>query len=41
MQIAGYIALGMCIGGVIAFYVGKAQGIKEEKRRQEAKRKWV
>lgn len=39
MQIAGYIALGMCIGGVIAFYVGKAQCIKEEKRRQEAKRK--
>ena len=39
MQIAGYIAVGMCIGGVIALYVGKAQGIKEEKRRQEAKRK--
>ncbi len=39
MQIAGYIAVGMCIGGVIAFYVGKAQGIKEEKRRQEAEKR--
>lgn len=39
MQIAGYIAVGIVIGGVIAFYVGKAQGIKEEKRRQEAEKR--
>lgn len=39
MQIAGYIALGIIVGGVIAFFIGKAQGIKEEKRRQKAGRK--
>lgn len=39
MQIAGYITLGMCIGAVIAFYIGKSQGIKEEKRRQEAEKR--